>query len=145
MDIRYSATGSARIPALYNGCFGLRPSSGLIPMANCKSVYPEFDTPGLMGRDLSLFHRVLQTWCHSEPPKKGLSGRFRIIYPRDFRSVASVDQLTLLDSFAGNLASVLSTQVEEISMAEDWAASPPEESESPDEFLHNVRSPNSTK
>lgn len=111
-------------------------------MGKSKTVYPEFDTPGLMGRDLSLFHRVLQSWGHPRPPKNGLSGRFRIIYPRDFRSIPSVDQLTLLDSFAGNLASVLSTHVEEISIAESWAANPPEESESLDEFLHNVRPPN---
>ncbi|CAG8264554.1 unnamed protein product [Penicillium salamii] len=132
-------TGSARIPALYNGCFGLRPSSGIIPMTNTKTVYLEFDTPGLMGRDLSLFHQFLQSWGHSESARKVTPGPFRIIFPRDFRSVASDKQLKLLDSFAGNLAKVLSAKVEEICIAADWTASPPEQSESLDVFLHEVR------
>ncbi|CAG8020876.1 unnamed protein product [Penicillium salamii] len=131
-------TGSARIPALYNGCFGLRPSSGIIPMTNTKEVYLEFDTPGLMGRDLSLLHQVLESWGHPESARKVSSGPFRVIFPRDFRSVAIDEQLELLDSFAGNLAKVLSAHVEEISIAADWAASPPEQSESLDVFLHET-------
>jgi hypothetical protein len=55
--------------------------------------------------------------------------------------VASDEQLKLLDSFAGNLANVLCAEVEQISIAADWAASPPEQSESLDVFLHDVRAP----
>ncbi|AJQ93429.1 asp-tRNAAsn/Glu-tRNAGln amidotransferase A subunit and related amidase [Gynuella sunshinyii YC6258] len=43
--------GSIRIPASYNGLYGLRPSHGLISTADLVALAPRFDTVGWMCRD----------------------------------------------------------------------------------------------
>ncbi len=53
--------GSIRVPASYNGLFGLRPTHGLIPMDNMVPLAPSFDTVGWLTRDLQTLENVAQT------------------------------------------------------------------------------------
>jgi len=50
--------GSIRVPASYNGLFGLRPTHGLIPADNMVPLAPSFDTVGWMTRSMSELSRV---------------------------------------------------------------------------------------
>ncbi|MBR7889982.1 amidase [Marinomonas sp. A79] len=45
--------GSIRVPASYNGLFGLRPTHGIIAADNMVALAPSFDTVGLLTRDLA--------------------------------------------------------------------------------------------
>ncbi|MCB5162294.1 amidase [Marinomonas algarum] len=50
--------GSIRVPASYNGLFGLRPTHGVIAMDNMVALAPSFDTVGWLTRDLETLERV---------------------------------------------------------------------------------------
>lgn len=50
--------GSIRVPASYNGLFGLRPTHGLISTQEMVSLAPQFDTVGWITRDLTTLQRV---------------------------------------------------------------------------------------
>lgn len=50
--------GSIRVPASYNGLFGLRPTHGVIECDNMVPLAPSFDTIGWMTRDLPLLSSV---------------------------------------------------------------------------------------
>jgi len=50
--------GSIRVPASYNGLFGLRPTHGVLSTDNMVALAPGFDTVGWMCRDLNTLTRV---------------------------------------------------------------------------------------
>lgn len=50
--------GSIRVPASYNGLFGLRTTHGAIAMDNMVPLAPLFDTVGWMTRDLATLQKV---------------------------------------------------------------------------------------
>jgi len=50
--------GSVRVPASYNGLFGLRPTHGVISMDNMVPLAPSFDTVGWLTRDLETLSLV---------------------------------------------------------------------------------------
>jgi amidase len=50
--------GSIRVPASYNGLFGLRPSHGVVSTEQMVGLAPSFDTVGWMTRDLVTLSKV---------------------------------------------------------------------------------------
>ncbi|MDO6840888.1 amidase [Paraglaciecola chathamensis] len=50
--------GSIRVPASYNGLFGLRPTHGRISSEHMVSLAPSFDTVGWITRDLDVLAKV---------------------------------------------------------------------------------------
>lgn len=50
--------GSIRVPACYNGLFGLRPSHGRLSLQHMVPLAPRFDTPGWLCRDALSLERV---------------------------------------------------------------------------------------
>ncbi|MFC0268473.1 amidase [Kushneria aurantia] len=52
--------GSIRVPASYNGLYGLRPSHGVISLEGCVPLAPSFDTAGWMCRDAGTLYEVGQ-------------------------------------------------------------------------------------
>lgn len=50
--------GSIRVPAAYNGLFGIRPTHGLLSMDNMVPLAPAFDTVGWMSRDIQTLYDV---------------------------------------------------------------------------------------
>ncbi len=50
--------GSIRVPASYNGLFGLRTTHGLVPLDNTVPLSPMFDTVGWMTRDIDTMQKV---------------------------------------------------------------------------------------
>ena len=60
--------GSIRVPASYNGLFGLRPTHGVTARDNMVALAPSFDTVGWMTKDLSLLNKVAEILL--PPPTK---------------------------------------------------------------------------
>ncbi|WP_137167320.1 amidase [Salinimonas lutimaris] len=52
--------GSIRVPASYQGLFGLRPTHGAVPCDNMVALAPSFDTVGWMTRSLSVMRSVAE-------------------------------------------------------------------------------------
>ena len=50
--------GSIRVPASYNGLFGLRPTHGVIPSDNMVALAPSFDTVGWLTKDLATLEKT---------------------------------------------------------------------------------------
>lgn len=58
--------GSIRVPASYNGLFGLRPTHGVIPSDNMVALAPSFDTVGWLTQDLVTLEKTAKTLFHSK-------------------------------------------------------------------------------
>ena len=58
--------GSIRVPASYNGLYGLRPSHGVVSLKHLIPLSPRFDTVGWMARDLPTMMRVAEVLLTSE-------------------------------------------------------------------------------
>jgi Asp-tRNA(Asn)/Glu-tRNA(Gln) amidotransferase A subunit family amidase len=52
------AGGSIRGPSAVNGCFGNRPSHGLVPLDHVMPLSPDLDTAGFLTRDPYLWHEA---------------------------------------------------------------------------------------
>ena len=52
--------GSVRIPAAYQGLWGMRPTLGSLSLTGAMELAPSFDTPGFLTRDLPTLTRVHQ-------------------------------------------------------------------------------------
>lgn len=50
--------GSVRVPASYNGLYGLRPTHGVVATDNMVALAPGFDTVGWLTRDLKTMNKV---------------------------------------------------------------------------------------
>jgi amidase len=50
--------GSVRIPASFNGLYGLRPSHGRVDLAGAMAMAPSFDVAGWFANAPAIFHRV---------------------------------------------------------------------------------------
>lgn len=62
--------GSIRVPASYNGLFGLRPTHGVIPVDNMVALAPSFDTVGWLTKDLNTLEKTASILLKSKPPKE---------------------------------------------------------------------------
>ncbi|WP_417559532.1 amidase [Marinomonas sp.] len=62
--------GSIRVPASYNGLFGLRPTHGVIPSDNMVALAPSFDTVGWLTKDLTTLEKTASVLLKSKTPKR---------------------------------------------------------------------------
>ncbi len=58
--------GSVRIPAAYQGLWGMRPTIHSLPIAGAMELAPSYDTPGFLTRELSPLTRVHQALTPGE-------------------------------------------------------------------------------
>ncbi len=65
--------GSVRVPASYNGLFGLRPTLGKLDLSDCFKLSDSFDTAGIFSRDLGLLSDVYALLASQ--PEKAQAGR----------------------------------------------------------------------
>ena len=61
--------GSIRVPAAFCGLFGLRPTHGRIDVTGSRPMAPDFDTVGLLARDLSLLRTAVGVLTPARPPR----------------------------------------------------------------------------
>lgn len=62
--------GSIRVPASYNGLFGLRPTHGVIPSDNMVALAPSFDTVGWLTKDLTTLEKTARVLLKSKFSKE---------------------------------------------------------------------------
>lgn len=76
--------GSIRVPAAYQGLFGMRPSHGAVPVAGLLPLAPSFDTVGWMTREAGLLARVGDVLL---PPSEG-SGFGKVVVVPELLALA---------------------------------------------------------
>ncbi len=64
--------GSIRVPASYNGLFGLRPTHGEVAMDNMVPLAPSFDTVGWLTRDIDTLRLTAEVLLPLQKVKKTL-------------------------------------------------------------------------
>ncbi|RSL54933.1 hypothetical protein CEP54_009624 [Fusarium duplospermum] len=118
--------GSVTRPALWCGCFGLRPSQGAVSGSGVVPYVTSWDTPGILARDLDKCRDFASKWLDLDPfaPPKPFSS---IIWPTDFWSIIDSDQAQLAKGFAEVLQAELNVSLEELSFEHVWNDSPPSE------------------
>ena len=72
--------GSVRIPASYNGIFGIRPTHGRLPLDGAMTLSPSFDTPGWLARDAALLEVIGQVYFTDAP---GPEEPFKLVIAED--------------------------------------------------------------
>ncbi|KAH7264620.1 amidase signature domain-containing protein [Fusarium solani] len=118
--------GSVTRPALWCGCYGLRPSQGAIPSKGVVPYVTSWDVPGILARDLEKCKTFATNWLDLDlfgPPQPFTS----IIWPADFWTIIDHHQAQLTKHFAGVLQEELNVSLEELSFEQIWNDSPPSE------------------
>ncbi|KAJ5715484.1 amidase [Penicillium malachiteum] len=120
-SIGSDTNGSGRKPAQYNGCFSIRPSTGIMNTEGVVGTFPQFDMPVFFGRDLTRFPEFINVWYgNSELLQKQSQQKLRILYPRDYLPTGNQAQSRLIENFIQGLEKASEIEREEISLAEDW-------------------------
>lgn len=134
-----TATGSARIPALHNGVFGFRPTMHSISAEGLIKAWPAMDTPALLGRDVSVFPRVLkvlQSQQPNEPASKDSSDT--VFYPQAFILEDCPEQVEAMESFIDDMCNFGGFRQEKFSIRDDWQKTAPVEEKNLQQYLYNV-------
>ena len=106
--------------------------NGVIP------VFPEFDTPAVLGRDLVKFPRLIEAWYHQ--PKLPTSHKPPVVFmPPDFLSSINAVQLGLLNQFVEDFANESDAEINKASIAASWADDAPTHDIDLNHYLMNVR------
>ncbi len=92
--------GSIRVPASYNGLFGLRPSHGLISTEHMVELAPRFDTVGWITRDLATLTTVAEVLL---PPQASLIADKPVVLGTSHLLNATCQHHTHLTSIIDNL------------------------------------------
>ncbi|KAI1411459.1 amidase [Hypoxylon sp. FL1857] len=131
--------GSGRKPASYNGCFSIRPSTGIMDTSGVVGQFPQFDMPVFFGRDISRFSKFISVWYGSSPMLRAPSNLpVKILYPLDFLPTTNDAQTKLIDKFVKGLESTLGVSRTEVSLADLWKQDLPDGPEHSDiaEYLY---------
>ncbi|EGX95643.1 amidase, putative [Cordyceps militaris CM01] len=125
-SIGTDTSGSIRLPAAFNGLFGLRTSYGVTSRQGIVPSCNEFDTVGTLHRSLKdakhLTAATLDVPDSSRFPK-------RLLYPLDFFPQADADQQAMTESFITTVESFLGIERTPISITDTWASNPPDEAQ----------------
>ncbi|KAJ5623416.1 amidase signature enzyme [Penicillium lividum] len=120
--------GSVTRPALWCGCFGLRPSIGSVSIREVEPCVESWDIPGFLGRDLAKCREFAAAWLQEEAlvkePKVSISA---IIWPTDFWSIIDPDQCDLALKLVKDMESHLGLQHCKVSFDDIWKSEPPYE------------------
>lgn len=119
-------SGSGRRPALVNGVFQFRPShDSFVSLGGMVGTFPWFDTPVVFARSLSVLGKVFSAWL-PENRVESLWGGMEVVYPLDYLQTAVPEQVKLIDSFVGDLATCFECSVTKISLRDSWRECPPD-------------------
>ncbi|KAF2653457.1 amidase [Lophiostoma macrostomum CBS 122681] len=126
-SIGSDTNGSGRKPASYNGCFSIRPSTGIMDTNGVVAFFPEFDMPVFFGRDISKFPHFISAWYGESPLlRKPSKTRVEILYPVDFLPTSNPAQSHLIEKFVTGLELALQTKRTKICLAQLWKEDRPD-------------------
>ncbi|KAF2240746.1 amidase [Trematosphaeria pertusa] len=122
--------GSGRKPASYNGCFSIRPSTGIMDRQGVVGYFPQFDMPVFYGRDISRFSEFISVWYGDSPTLRAPSEMpVEILYPSDYLPTSNAAQTRLIDKLVSGMESALQVKRTHISLAELWKRDCPDGTE----------------
>ena len=96
--------GSIRVPASYNGLFGLRTSHGLVATDNMVPLAPSFDTVGWMTRNIEHMLQVTQALVPQTASDQLLNGDIKLMSLSNL--VAESEQNQQINQWLGGLEGV---------------------------------------
>lgn len=73
--------GSIRVPASYNGLYGLRPTHGVIAMDHTVPLAPRFDTAGWLTRSADILQKVGEVLLPAQTPLQTDGLRVKVLVP----------------------------------------------------------------
>ncbi|EFR04156.1 amidase [Nannizzia gypsea CBS 118893] len=117
-------TGSMRYPATSHGVWGHRSTWNSINWAGIIPSCPSFDTVGLLARTPTEINDVLKT---SGATQKSNDWPTTILYPTEWFPLNNSNQQSMTDAFVKALEALLGVTHKEISLAEEWSKSGPED------------------
>ncbi|KAL8747066.1 MAG: hypothetical protein Q9190_001005 [Brigantiaea leucoxantha] len=122
-------TGSILRPALWNGCFSLRPTFGLLSTIGFVNCIKYLDTPGIMTRDLGLCSDFANAWYGKELEKffPKADEFTSIIWPTDYWHQINGEQQKTAFKFVEEMEAALDLQRQEVSFKEQWQWKPPQD------------------
>ncbi|KAK0631095.1 amidase signature domain-containing protein [Bombardia bombarda] len=123
--------GSVTRPALWCGCFGLRPSIGAVSPNGIEPLCQAWDTAGVLARDLQMCRDFAAAWLDATVLEKNPKPFSSIVWPKDYWSIIDHTQVEIARTFAKSIEAALDITTEEISFEESWIKSPPAEANGP--------------
>ncbi|KAL3590974.1 hypothetical protein FPOAC2_13179 [Fusarium poae] len=117
--------GSVTRPALWCGCFGLRPSLGMVSCNGVEPYVKSWDIPGILGRDLKKCRDFAAEWFNLDKCGKNTKPFSSIIWPEDFWKIIDKEQVDMGRKFSKLVEQDLGIVLESLSFEEIWAKNPP--------------------
>lgn len=118
--------GSIRGPSEVNGCFGNRPSHGLVSLDGVMPLSPNLDTAGFLTRDPVLWHEAAKVLYGDNIANNFTSFPTKIL-TSNFPMEASNEANAILLDFVSKLQTFLNATTSAIDVASLWSSNGPEE------------------
>ncbi len=103
--------GSVRVPASFNGIYGLRPTHGRVDLAGAMAMAPSFDVAGWFANGPGTLRRVGTVLLQGKPAREPIT---RLLLARDALAQADDDVAALCREFLTRGTELLPRSVEEI-------------------------------
>ncbi|PYI09921.1 amidase signature enzyme [Aspergillus sclerotiicarbonarius CBS 121057] len=112
-------------PALWNGCFGIRFTLGVLSTYGVVESIGMLDALGFLGRDLGMFRDVIAAW-YGDVLRTFNPKRFtKIIWPIEYWNTVHPEQRTRAEKFVLDMEAALGIRHETISIQSTWEAHRP--------------------
>lgn len=136
----FVATGSGRRPALWNGCFAIRPSACVLSLEGIVPTCLRFDVPSVFARDLTVLRKFLPVWYNRTlvPQKPSEPNSWSILYLSEYMDAVTEEQRNCITSFGEALSEFLAGRASTVSMKAKWAGDKPEDSDDFDSYFEHV-------
>ncbi|KAK3328636.1 amidase signature domain-containing protein [Cercophora scortea] len=99
--------GSVTRPALWCGCFGLRPSIGAVSPVGVEPYCQLWDTAGILARDLQKLSQFANFWLDPKALEKHPKSPSSLIWPVDYWHIIDPAQVDIAWKFAEHIESAL--------------------------------------
>jgi len=109
---------------MWCGLFALRPTLGAVSPKGIEPFCQEWDTAGLLGRDLDKCRVFASEWLNKDLliTNKPFSS---VIWPTDYWGIIDPAQTQLAREFVETLTAVLGITCKDVSFTEAWSKNPP--------------------
>ncbi|KAG4431241.1 hypothetical protein IFR05_013282 [Cadophora sp. M221] len=118
--------GSIRGPAGANGCYGNRPSIGLVSLDNTMPLSPEMDTAGFLVRDPFLWHTAAKA-MYKDNINSNFSSFPKKVITADFPTSAKSEADIILLEFLSKITDFLNATTSALDVNGLWATTHPVE------------------
>ncbi|KAH8816954.1 putative Glutamyl-tRNA amidotransferase subunit A [Xylogone sp. PMI_703] len=119
--------GSIRNPSQVNGCFGNRPSHGLVALDGVMPLSPDLDTAGFLCRDPVLWHDAAKVLYGTNITSSNYKSFPKKLLTSGFPTAANSEAQSLILDFLAKLEDFLGVNATAVTLDPIWNANPPAE------------------